>query len=119
MKKHVLRKVMKKAWKLARHGQRKFGGKISEYLAQSMKLAWAWAKRNMDYLESKEAREINFVRRGDVTEKQANYIVALLQKIGDRVFDADWVEYIETCADKRRASAIINELKMIAYAPNL
>ncbi|MDE3837959.1 hypothetical protein C0966_00870 [Bacillus methanolicus] len=117
MKKRILKEVMKRAWKLARNGQRKFGGKVSEYLAHAMKIAWAWAKRNIDHLSGKEAREINFVRRGNVSEKQADYIVVLLQKIGDRVFDADWVKYIEECADKVRASAIIRELKMMAYAP--
>lgn len=36
--------VMKRAWEIAREGQRKFGGKVSEYLSESLKMAWAEAK---------------------------------------------------------------------------
>lgn len=36
--------VMKRAWEIARKGQSKFGGKVSEYFAVSLKMAWAEAK---------------------------------------------------------------------------
>lgn len=31
---------MKRAWEIAREGQRKFGGKVSEYLSEALKMAW-------------------------------------------------------------------------------
>lgn len=40
-----MKKVMEIAWKIARKGQNKFGGKVSEYLAIAMKQAWAIVKR--------------------------------------------------------------------------
>ena len=32
--------VMKTAWEIARKGQKRFGGKVSEYLSESLKQAW-------------------------------------------------------------------------------
>lgn len=36
--------VMKRAWEIAREGQEKFGGKVSEYFAIALKMAWAETK---------------------------------------------------------------------------
>lgn len=36
--------VMKKAWEIAREGQERFGGKVSEYFAIALKMAWEEAK---------------------------------------------------------------------------
>ena len=38
------RKIMNRAWELAREGQKKFGGKVSEYIAIALKIAWKEAK---------------------------------------------------------------------------
>lgn len=35
---------MVRAWEIAREGQSKFGGKVSEYLSEALKMAWAEAK---------------------------------------------------------------------------
>ena len=40
-----MRKVMNRAWEIARKGQEKFGGKVSEYFAEALKMAWAEAKQ--------------------------------------------------------------------------
>ena len=37
-------KIMKRAWQIAREGVSKFGGKVKEYFAMSLKIAWAEAK---------------------------------------------------------------------------
>lgn len=39
--KKQLSKVMSKAWELARKASNKFGNKVSEYIGESMKIAWA------------------------------------------------------------------------------
>lgn len=38
--------VMTRAWEIAREGQEKFGGKVSEYLSEALKIAWAEVKSN-------------------------------------------------------------------------
>lgn len=40
--------VMKKAWEIAREGQKKFGGKVSEYFAEALRIAWALFKKVSD-----------------------------------------------------------------------
>lgn len=46
-----MRNVMKKAWKIAREGQRKFGGKVKEYFAEALRMAWAVVKKEMDKIK--------------------------------------------------------------------
>src|SRR5690625_407842 len=41
-----MKNVMKRAWEIARKGQEKFGGKVSEYLSEALKMAWAEVKEN-------------------------------------------------------------------------
>ena len=40
--------IMKKAWNLAKKGQATFGGKVSEYFSESLKIAWRMSKMNID-----------------------------------------------------------------------
>lgn len=39
---------MQKAWEIAREGARKFGGKVSEYFAEALRMAWAIVKNGME-----------------------------------------------------------------------
>lgn len=36
-----MKNIMKRAWEIARNGQKKYGGKVSEYFAEALKMAWA------------------------------------------------------------------------------
>lgn len=46
-----MRNVMKKAWEIARNGQKKFGGKVREYFAIALKMAWAIVKKGMEMVK--------------------------------------------------------------------
>lgn len=39
-----MKNVMTIAWEVARGGQRRFGGKVSAYLKEALKIAWAYKK---------------------------------------------------------------------------
>lgn len=39
-----LQKIMTRAWEIAREAVENFGGKVVEYIAEAMKMAWAEAK---------------------------------------------------------------------------
>lgn len=39
--------VMNKAWEIAREGVNKFGGKVKEYFAKALKMAWALVKKGV------------------------------------------------------------------------
>lgn len=49
------KEIMANAWKIAREGQKAFGGKVSEYFAEALKMAWVQAKSviGIDALEKK------------------------------------------------------------------
>ena len=38
------KQVMTRAWEIAREAVKRFGGNVSEYIAESMRMAWAEAK---------------------------------------------------------------------------
>lgn len=40
----IMKNIMKNAWEIARKGQKQFGGKVSEYLSEAMKIAWKEAR---------------------------------------------------------------------------
>ncbi|MCO7127840.1 hypothetical protein NIE88_19005 [Sporolactobacillus shoreicorticis] len=39
-----MKNVMSRAWEIAKEGQKKFGGKASQYFAMALKMAWKKAK---------------------------------------------------------------------------
>lgn len=41
-----MKNVMVRAWEIAKKGQEKFGGKVSEYFAEALKMAWAEVKQD-------------------------------------------------------------------------
>lgn len=43
--------VMTKAWGIAKQGQAKFGGKVKEYFAAALKMAWALVKKVSNTIE--------------------------------------------------------------------
>jgi hypothetical protein len=46
-----MKKVMVRAWKIAREAVAKFGGSVKEYFAQALTIAWAEAKNAIAYTQ--------------------------------------------------------------------
>lgn len=59
------RNIMVNAWRIAREGQKTFGGKVSEYFAQALKMAWAQAKSSIN-VEDLEKKGFNRWSKGDM-----------------------------------------------------
>lgn len=59
------KEVMDNAWKIAREGQKAFGGKVSEYFAEALKMAWAQAKNSID-IEALEKKGFSRWTKGDM-----------------------------------------------------
>lgn len=59
------KEIMSNAWKIAREGQKEFGGKVSEYFAQALKMAWAQAKNSID-IEALEKKGFNRWTKGNM-----------------------------------------------------
>lgn len=53
MEENEMENIMKQAWEIAREGQEKFGGKVSEYFAESLKIAWSLAKKEQNHFNAK------------------------------------------------------------------
>ncbi len=59
------KEIMNKAWEIAREGQKAFGGKVREYFAQALKMAWAQAKNGLD-IEALEKKGFDRWTKGDM-----------------------------------------------------
>lgn len=62
-----MRNVMTKAWKIARKGVEKFGGKAIEYISEALRIAWALVKKGgnkMDVVNGYEITERNYTVNG-------------------------------------------------------
>ena len=46
-----MKNVMTRAWEIAREGVKKFGGKVKEYFAQALVMAWAEIKKGVEKVE--------------------------------------------------------------------
>ncbi|MDW0113750.1 hypothetical protein QT711_11180 [Sporosarcina saromensis] len=46
-----MKNVMTRAWEIAKDGAAKFGGKVKEYFAQALVMAWAEIKKGVEKLE--------------------------------------------------------------------
>lgn len=59
------KQIMTKAWEIAREGQKAFGGKVREYFAEALKMAWAQAKNGID-IEDLEKKGFNRWTKGEM-----------------------------------------------------
>lgn len=59
------KEIMVNAWEIAKEGQKNFGGKVSEYFAEALKMAWAQAKNGLD-IEALEKKGFNRWTKGDM-----------------------------------------------------
>lgn len=76
------KELMENAWEIAREGQKAFGGKVSEYFAQALKMAWAQAKNGLD-VEALEQKGFSRWSKGNMDRLYFN-----IEKSGD--LDADY-----------------------------
>jgi len=56
--KTMTKQVMVRAWEIARKGQEQFGGNVSEYLSEAMKMAWAIEKGTVTMTIKRTMNEI-------------------------------------------------------------
>lgn len=60
---------MNQAWKLSFEGQGKFGGKVSEYIAESMKIVWNTIKKGVGIMEEMKGTEKQVKWANDIRER--------------------------------------------------
>jgi hypothetical protein len=75
------KEIMSNAWKIAKEGQKTFGGKVSEYFAQALKMAWDQAKNSIN-VEDLEKKGFNRWTKGDMDRLYFN-----IERSGHMVVD--------------------------------
>ena len=70
---------MKRAWEIARKGQEKFGGKVSEYLSEALKMAWA--EVNQDDKPGFVGSEKQIKWANDIYPKVVNMVDELIAEV--------------------------------------
>lgn len=75
------RNIMVNAWRIAREGQKAFGGKVSEYFAEALKMAWAQAENGID-IDALEKKGFSRWTKGDMDRLYFN-----IQKSGHMEVD--------------------------------
>lgn len=73
-----MQNVMKQAWAIARTGQKNFGGRVSEYFAEALRMAWRIAKGMEDLRIDNEVREVSG-REWQNYGKHRVYLEALIE----------------------------------------
>lgn len=67
-----MKNVMTRAWKIAREGAAKFGGKVKEYFAEALRMAWAEIKKGAnkvaEYPKVVKMRAEQLLETGDQPE---------------------------------------------------
>lgn len=58
-----MKNVMAKAWEIAREGVRKFGGKVKQYFAVALKMAWDEVKEATKSVEEKALEAFDKIAR--------------------------------------------------------
>lgn len=58
-----MKNVMKRAWKIAKQGAKKFGGKAIDYIAEALKMAWKEVKQMSVRIVAEYGRGRNYVAK--------------------------------------------------------
>ena len=133
-----LSKVMSKAWEMARKASNKFGNKVSEYIGESMKIAWVivrsergsvklpgnkWAAqvngviRQLDSVPALEGSPKQIAWAEDIRRQKAGVYLGLIQR-EEYVVKASFPwekDRVESKPVKGLAQAMVSEKKIIEY----
>lgn len=81
-----MKNVMKKAWEIAREGQKKFGGKVKEYFAEALKMAWSIVKA---------ANKVATVKTASGSKKHKSWVAKITGTHPKWKLDREFVEAVE------------------------
>ncbi len=104
-----MKNVMTRAWEIAREGQKKFGGKVKEYFAQALVMAWEEIKKGVNKMEDLQAV---ILERG---LKLYNDYIQMVVSNGGKVLSQNDTEYtIENMGKKHVVSFKMSDLDVFA-----
>lgn len=80
-----MKNIMKRAWEIARKGQEQFGGKVSEYLSEALKVAWNEWKTFLSNL--KELEKLNHKMKQVKPESKVHDYAMILERTKTETYD--------------------------------
>lgn len=109
---------MVKAWKIARQGVKKFGGKVKEYFAIALKMAWAQIKGGNQVVElqgtEKQVKWANDIR--EVYFKHIDAVKAEIEKHNKK--GLDFSSFFASIENQEKASEWIGNFKALTSNDN-
>ncbi|EMA6344833.1 hypothetical protein U3450_003889 [Bacillus cytotoxicus] len=110
--------VMAKAWEIAKQGVKKFGGKVKEYFAIALKMAWAQVKGGNEVVElkgtEKQVKWANDIR--EVYFKSIDAVKAEIEKHNKK--GLDFSPFFASIENQENASEWISNFQALSYSDN-
>ncbi|GGE47472.1 hypothetical protein GCM10011391_27860 [Pullulanibacillus camelliae] len=87
-----MKEIMELAWKMARHGQQNFGGKVKDYLKMALKLAWRAVKEGYIKVSKsiKSAKTVLTIKMGSRNHK--SWVAKIVGRHATYKFDREFVD---------------------------
>lgn len=102
-----MKKVMVRAWEIAREGAKKFGGKAVEYIAEALKLAWKEVKNAVKAQLKGTAKQVAWAE--DIREAVVKFIERCAIK-GIAFYEEKGKKYPKALEKAERAKAQLKEV---------
>jgi hypothetical protein len=80
-----MKNVMKRAWEIARQGVKKFGGKVKEYFAEALRIAWKEFKKGVKKMGKTETIRAMYKDAKELTKDFFKNYVTNMQNKGVKV----------------------------------
>lgn len=107
MKKIKLKKIMKRAWQIARNGQSTYGGQVMDYFSIALKMAWSEDRTIQTYFsQTQKVRAIGSSNNTSNNKKKLNFFRKRLAKAKNIVYSS--IHKI-----KKQATTLTNKFKKL------
>lgn len=85
-----LKKIMKRAWQIARNGQSTYGGQVMDYFSIALKMAWSEDRAIQSYFSQfqKDDRAIGSSSNSSNDKKKLNLLQKRLAKVKNLVYSS-------------------------------
>lgn len=112
---------MKKAWEIAKEGQNKFGGKVSEYLSEALKMAWGESRKVTLTTTSGSRKHKSWVAEIAGTHPKwkldREFINAVDENMMEKTFELENGKVYEVCdaGDREFIQVVNGQIEYVEY----
>jgi len=116
------KQIMKRAWEIAKQGQNKFGGKVSEYLSAALKMAWEESRKVTLTTTPGSRKHKSWIAEIAGTHPKwkldRKFIDAVDENMMDKTFELENGKVYEVCdaGDREFIQVANGEIEYLEYA---